>query len=92
MQIRPKASEYNSYYATYVNLVSDGNIIQILEQEIEETNLLLKDISDSEGLFRYAPTKWSIKRSNRPYCRYRTCYGVSLVIYRSRRDSRTSRL
>ncbi|MRR42178.1 DinB family protein, partial [Bacillus anthracis] len=25
MQIRPKASEYNSYYATYINLVSDGN-------------------------------------------------------------------
>ncbi|MGM2687427.1 DinB family protein [Bacillus cereus group sp. BceL004] len=61
MQIRPKAGEYNSYYATYVNLVSDGNIIQILEQQIEETNLLLKEISDSEGLFRYAPTKWSIK-------------------------------
>ena len=49
MQIRPKqASEYNSYYATYVNLVSDGNIIHILEQQIEETNLLLKEISDSE--------------------------------------------
>ena len=42
MQIKPKASEYNSYYATYVNLVSDGNIIQILAQQIEETNLLLK--------------------------------------------------
>ena len=42
MQIRPKASEYNSYYATYINLVSDGNIVHILEQQIEETNLLLK--------------------------------------------------
>ncbi|MED3225322.1 DinB family protein, partial [Bacillus thuringiensis] len=27
MEIRPKVSEYNSYYATYTNLVSDGNII-----------------------------------------------------------------
>ncbi|HDR8184019.1 TPA: DinB family protein [Bacillus thuringiensis] len=61
MQIRPKVSEYNSYYATYTNLVSDGNIIHILEQQMKETNLLLKRISDSEGLFRYAPTKWSIK-------------------------------
>ena len=61
MQIRPKVSEYNSYYATYTNLVSDGNIIYILEQQMKETNLLLKGISDSEGLFRYA-TKWSIKR------------------------------
>ena len=62
MQIRPKVSEYNSYYATYTNLVSDGNIIYILEQQMKETNLLLKGISDSEGLFRYAPTKWSIKK------------------------------
>ncbi|MBJ3791924.1 DinB family protein, partial [Bacillus sp. OA1] len=61
MQIRPQVSEYNSYYATYTNLVSDGNIIHILEQQMKETNLLLKEISDSEGLFRYAPTKWSIK-------------------------------
>ncbi|HFU7054432.1 TPA: DinB family protein [Bacillus cereus] len=61
MQIRPKISEYNSYYATYINLVSDGNIIHILEQQMKKTNLLLKGISDSEGLFRYGPTKWSIK-------------------------------
>ncbi len=51
MQIRPQVSEYNSYYATYTNLVSDGNIIHILEQQMKETNLLLKEISDSEGLF-----------------------------------------
>ena len=43
MQIRPKVSEYNSYYATYTNLVSDGNIIYILEQQMKETNLLLKE-------------------------------------------------
>ena len=59
MQIKPKASEYNSYYATYVNLVSDGNIIQILAQQIE-TNLLLKRFLIVR-IFRYAPTKWSIK-------------------------------
>ena len=51
MQIRPKVSEYNSYYATYTNLVSDGNIIYILEQQMKETNLLLKGISDSEDFF-----------------------------------------
>ncbi|HDR7719257.1 DinB family protein [Bacillus albus] len=61
MQIRPKSSEYNPYYATYINLISDGNIIHILEQQIQDTNCLLKEISDSEGLFRYAPSKWSIK-------------------------------
>lgn len=48
MQIRPKVSEYNPYYATYINLVSDGNIIHILEQQMKETNLVLKEVSDSE--------------------------------------------
>ncbi len=61
MQKRPEANEYNPYYATYINLLHEGDIIQILEEQIKETNLLLKDISDSEGHFRYAPNKWSIK-------------------------------
>ncbi|MBJ8105790.1 MULTISPECIES: DinB family protein [Bacillus cereus group] len=61
MQKRPEANEYNPYYSTYINLIPDGDIIHILEQQMKETNLLLKDISDSDGHFRYAPNKWSIK-------------------------------
>jgi len=61
MQKRPDANEYNPYYSTYINLIPNGDIIHILEQQMKETNLLLKDISDSEGHFRYAPNKWSIK-------------------------------
>ncbi|HHY2676001.1 DinB family protein [Bacillus toyonensis] len=44
-----------------MNLIPNGDIIRILEQQMKETNLLLKDIPDSEGHFRYAPNKWSIK-------------------------------
>jgi len=61
MQKRLGTNEYNPYYSTYIKLVPDGDIIHILEQQMKETNLLLKDISDSEGHFRYAPNKWSIK-------------------------------
>ncbi len=61
MQKRPGTNEYNPYYSTYIKLVPDGDIIHILEQQMKETNLLLKDISDSEGHFRYAPNKWNIK-------------------------------
>ncbi|UYX55239.1 DinB family protein [Bacillus thuringiensis] len=61
MQKRPEANEYNPYYSTYISLIPDGDIIHILEKQMKETNLLLKDISDSEGHFRYAPNKWSIK-------------------------------
>jgi hypothetical protein len=61
MQKRPEANEYNPYYSTYINLIPYGDIIHILEEQMKETNLLLKGISDSEGHFRYAPNKWSIK-------------------------------
>ncbi|PRT17103.1 DinB family protein [Bacillus toyonensis] len=61
MQKRPGTNEYNPYYSMYIKLVPGGDIIHILEQQMKETNLLLKDISDSEGHFRYAPNKWSIK-------------------------------
>ncbi|MGG0187218.1 DinB family protein [Bacillus rhizoplanae] len=61
MQKRPEANEYNPYYSTYINSLPEGDIIQILEEQVKKTNLLLKDISDDEGHFRYAPNKWSIK-------------------------------
>ncbi|MDM5234868.1 DinB family protein [Bacillus cereus] len=61
MQKRPGTNEYNPYYSTYIKLIPDGDITYILEQQMKETNLLLKDISDGGGHFRYAPNKWSIK-------------------------------
>ncbi|KQL33277.1 DinB family protein [Psychrobacillus sp. FJAT-21963] len=54
-------NEYAPYYSPYVDLVSEGNIIEILEKQIEETSTFLKNISDQQALFRYAPEKWSIK-------------------------------
>ncbi|WP_028401254.1 DinB family protein [Ectobacillus panaciterrae] len=61
MQKRPEISEYAPYYSTYVNLVPDGDILHILNQQIKETIILLKDTSDAQGQFRYAPDKWSLK-------------------------------
>ncbi|WP_391209545.1 DinB family protein [Psychrobacillus sp. L4] len=54
-------NEYAPYYATYVELVSDGDFIQTLEQQMEVTITLLQDISDQQAHFRYAPEKWNIK-------------------------------
>src|ERR1700733_3393191 len=54
-------NEYAPYYSTYVELVSDGDFIQTLVQQMEETIALLQDISDHQAHFRYAPEKWSLK-------------------------------
>ncbi|MFD3447415.1 DinB family protein [Microbacteriaceae bacterium 4G12] len=61
MQKRPEANEYNPYYFGYVNSVPDGDIVSILDEQMKETFNLLQNISDTQGLFRYAPDKWSIK-------------------------------
>jgi hypothetical protein len=58
---RPTDTEYLSYYGRYISLVPDGDILAILSQQNEGTLTLLHGLSESQGVFRYAPGKWSIK-------------------------------
>jgi hypothetical protein len=59
---RPASSEYASYYERYTSLVPEGDIVSILEQQLEATLQLLRSIDESRAGFRYAPDKWSIKQ------------------------------
>ena len=58
---RPATTEYAPYYQTYLKKVPDGNILQILAQQMEETQALLKSLPTGKADFRYAPDKWSLK-------------------------------
>ncbi|MGG3571903.1 DinB family protein [Bacillus gobiensis] len=58
---RPEISEYNEYYEKYISLVPDGDILQILDEQMKETIRLLQDLTEAEGQFRYSPEKWSLK-------------------------------
>jgi len=58
---KPDTTEYLPYYGKYVSLVPDGDILTVLEKQIEETVGLLNSIPESWSTFRYAPDKWSIK-------------------------------
>jgi hypothetical protein len=58
---RPDVSEHIPYYAKYINLVPNGNILTILEEQIQETSSFLTSITEEQGLKRYVPEKWSIK-------------------------------
>jgi hypothetical protein len=57
---RPGSDEFLPYYAHYIGLVGDGDVVALLESQIKETVALLRGIPDSRGIFRYAPKKWSI--------------------------------
>jgi hypothetical protein len=58
---KPQASEYAAYYEKYVSLVPEGNIVELLEQQLGKSLALLGGLSEEQGNYRYAPDKWSIK-------------------------------
>jgi hypothetical protein len=59
--IRPEKEEYASDYQYYIDLVQDGDIIEILQRQIVDTTAALGSISEAAADFRYAPDKWNIK-------------------------------
>jgi uncharacterized damage-inducible protein DinB len=60
-RIRPTPQEYAAYYAGYVDLVPDGDVIAALEQGRKDTRNLLGKLSEAKAAYRYAPDKWTIK-------------------------------
>ncbi len=58
---RPTADEYAAFYANYIALVPDGDVIDSLEHQRKETKKLLGALPEATGAHRYAPEKWSIK-------------------------------
>src|SRR5471030_1191896 len=58
---KPGPEEYVPFYATYVSKVGDGDIIEILEQQMHSTYALAKSIPAGKAEYAYAPGKWTIK-------------------------------
>jgi uncharacterized damage-inducible protein DinB len=57
----PATYEYADYYASYVKLVPQGDIIEILRDQMKETVSLLSTLTEPQSEYRYASGKWSIK-------------------------------
>lgn len=57
----PQADEASPYYFRYIDLVTDGNILQVLRSQMEEALSLFSGISEEKSLHRYEPEKWSIR-------------------------------
>jgi hypothetical protein len=58
---RPDSTEYVPYFEKYVNLVPEGDILAHLEQQIDATASLLRDVSEPVAETRHAPYTWSVK-------------------------------
>jgi len=59
--MRPNKNEYLPIAQKYIDLVPEGNIVGILQQQNEENLSLLEGLTEDQVSFRYAPDKWSLK-------------------------------
>ena len=59
--IRPQADEHMPYHINYISLVPEGDIVQILQEQLVSTQQRLRELSEQQGDFRYASDKWSVK-------------------------------
>jgi hypothetical protein len=58
---RPSPDEYAPYYATYIKLVPDTEILMLLRDQLAETEALLREFRAERADHRYAAGKWSVK-------------------------------
>lgn len=58
---RPDPSEHDPYYGRYMDLVPEGDLLQILAEQGNEAARTLRGLGEALGGFRYAPDKWTVK-------------------------------
>lgn len=58
---RPDDAHIPEYFRLYTDQAPDGDILETLSREIEETLGLVQGLDEERAEFRYAEGKWSIK-------------------------------
>ena len=58
---RPAATEYAPYYAKYLALVPEDDILAALEAQLGETLAVLRRAPESQGGVRHPPYTWTVK-------------------------------
>jgi uncharacterized damage-inducible protein DinB len=59
---RPTDAEFAPFYARYVALVPETDILAVLEQQVEEIRRLAVSVPPERETYRYAEGKWSIRQ------------------------------
>ena len=58
---RPDATEFAPFYAAYVAVVPDGDVVDTMRQSGRTIGTTLASVAESRGGFRYAAEKWSVR-------------------------------
>ena len=56
---RPGTDEYVPYYDTYIRLVPEGDLLALLDRQIDETVAALSTFTAEQAAWRPAPGEWS---------------------------------
>lgn len=58
---KPETGTYPHYYDTYLALVPEGDILNLLETQMEVLAKLADNIPANKWDYRYGPEKWTVK-------------------------------
>ncbi|MNE28727.1 DinB superfamily protein [compost metagenome] len=58
---KPLAGEYAEYFGGYINKVPEGQVLELLHDQIGQAREQFGSLSEEQGNFRYAEGKWSLK-------------------------------
>lgn len=58
---RPEPNEFAPFYAGYVSLVSETDVVTALQNQIADIENLFDGIAEEKGDYAYAENKWTIK-------------------------------
>ncbi|MGB0390563.1 MAG: DinB family protein [Salibacteraceae bacterium] len=59
---KPEKVDPKIYYASFIDKVKEEDLIIALSNSLNETEELIKQVSNKEETFAYAPGKWNIKQ------------------------------
>lgn len=58
---RPATDEYAPYYSTYIDEVTEPDVVAVLSAARQSTAEFLAGLDEKQAAFRYAPGKWSLR-------------------------------
>lgn len=59
---RPADGEHNPYYSKYIALVTESDVLGVLDEQASELHALASRISPERETYSYAPGKWSVRQ------------------------------
>jgi hypothetical protein len=60
--MRPAQDEYSDFFAGYINLVPENDVLPVLEQQLAEIPVVWRGITESEATAIHAPYTWKIRQ------------------------------